>query len=237
VEGIGFDNTDPNGTHTLAAGTTSTSLVYVLASSVASIYTTDATSLVGFNMVLDTALVTEVYASCAFSDPSDNASQYILIASNAKVVAKNLATGVTTDLTYPTGVSVGSESSMLQAFNKVFIFRKGQTALEWDGDFSNNFEYVGSGDKTQPKQLTPTRVDIVDGKATAKFASLVAMNSLAVGDAFFIETTGSPATFEVVFCSTGGSGEYKWSHNSTERIPRTWLYSYASTRVCGISPA
>jgi hypothetical protein len=185
VEGIGFDNTDPNGTHTLAAGTTSTSLVYVLASSVASIYTTDATSLVGFNMVLDTALVTEVYASCAFSDPSDNASQYILIASNAKVVAKNLATGVTTDLTYPTGVSVGSESSMLQAFNKVFIFRKGQTALEWDGDFSNNFEYVGSGDKTQPKQLTPTRVDIVDGKATAKFASLVAMNSLAVG--FFVQ--------------------------------------------------
>lgn len=197
VEGIGFDFTDPNGTHTLAAGTTSTSLVYVLSSSVASTYTTDATSLVGFNMVLDEALVTEVYASCAFSDPSDDASQYILIASNAKVVAKNLATGTTTDLTYPTGVSVGAASSMLQAFNKVFIFRKGQTALEWDGDFGNNFEYVGSGDKTQPKQLSPTRVDIVDGKATAQFASLADMNGLSVGDTFIVETSGSPTTFEV----------------------------------------
>ncbi len=197
VEGIGFDNTDPNGTHTLAAGTTSTSLVYILSSSVASTYTTDATSLVGFEMVLDTALVTEVYASCAFSDPSQNASQYILIASNTKVVAKNLADGSTTDLTYPTGVSVGSDSSMLQAFNKVFIFRKGQTALVWDGDFSNNFEYVESGEKTQPKQLTSANVNVTDGKAVATFSSLSDMNGVAVGDSLIIESTGTPSTFTV----------------------------------------
>jgi hypothetical protein len=86
---------------------------------------------------------------------------------------------------------------MLQAFNKVFIFRKGQTALEWDGDFGNNFEYVESGEKTQPKRLTPTRVDIVDGKATATFASLAAMNGLDVGQVFVVETEGNPSAFTV----------------------------------------
>jgi hypothetical protein len=112
-------------------------------------------AVVGYNMVLDQGNVTEVYASTAFSDPNDNASQYILIASNAKVVAKNLLTNATTDITYPAGETVPPRASMLQAFNKVFIFRNGQTALEWDGDFNNNFELVESGEYSQPTQLSP----------------------------------------------------------------------------------
>jgi hypothetical protein len=39
-------------------------------------------AVIGFNMLLDQGAVTEVYASTAFSDPNDNASQYLLIASN-----------------------------------------------------------------------------------------------------------------------------------------------------------
>ena len=43
---------------------------------------------------------------------------------------------------------------MIQAFNKVFIFRDGQTALEWDGNTSNDFLKVDSGTYTQPVQIT-----------------------------------------------------------------------------------
>ena len=93
-------------------------------------------AIIGFNMILDQGQITEVYASSAFSDPNDNASQYILIASNQKVVAKNLLTDATVDINYPTAETVPPKSSMLQAFNKVFIFRKGQAALEWDGSFT-----------------------------------------------------------------------------------------------------
>ena len=63
-------------------------------------------AVIGFNMLLDQGAVTEVYASTAFSDPNDNASQYLLIASNLKVVTKNLATDATVDIAYPSGETV-----------------------------------------------------------------------------------------------------------------------------------
>jgi hypothetical protein len=173
VEGIQFTGTDPNGTRTITsvtdAGGTST-ITYALTGANET-YTTAVVlpqdlpfglngittqAVVGYNMILDQGNVTEVYASTAFSDPNDNASQYILIASNSKVVAKNLLTNATTDITYPAGETVPPRSSMLQAFNKVFIFRNGQTALEWDGDFNNSFELVESGEYSQPTQLSPS---------------------------------------------------------------------------------
>jgi len=79
---------------------------------------------------LDDTAVNAIYGSCSFSDPNESASQYIIFAANTKAVAVNIATGVTTDLAYPTGLAVSATASMLQAFNKVFIFRDGATALE-----------------------------------------------------------------------------------------------------------
>lgn len=262
VEGIQFVTTDPNGTFTLTgvtdAGGTST-LTYALTGADETYSTAivlpetlpftlnniTTQAVVGFNMVLDQGNVTEVYASTNYSDPADDASQYILIASNLKVVAKNLLTGATTDIVYPVGETVPVESDMIQAFNKVLIFRNGQTALEWDGDFSaitagsfeigktytiasvgdtdftligaasntvgvsftatglgsgtgtatSAFTKVPSGEYSQPKQLAPTRVDILDGRATMQFADIAAMNGLDVGEIFIIETDGSPAVF------------------------------------------
>jgi hypothetical protein len=144
-------------------------------------------AVIGFNMVLDQGAVTEVYASTDFSDPNENASQYILIASNLKVVAKNLATNATVDIAYPAGETVPPESSMLQAFNKVFIFRKGQVALEWDGSFSGTpaFTKVASGTYTQPVALKPGAFTITNGVATATVS-----NTLAVGDQVILVTAG-----------------------------------------------
>ena len=207
VEGIQFTGTDPNGTHTIAsvtdAGGTST-ITYALTG--AGQFTTAVVlpqdlsfqlngittqAVVGYNMILEQGNVTEVYASTTFSDPNDNASQYILIASNSKVVAKNLLTNATTDITYPAGETVPPRSSMLQAFNKVFIFRNGQTALEWDGDFNNSFELVESGEYSQPTQLSPSAVNITDGKATATFNSLADLNGTTVGHTIEIEAIGN----------------------------------------------
>ena len=122
VEGLGPSGgsftVDPNGTHTLVSvtdnGDTKT-LKYALTGADET-YTTPIVlpeqleftlnanttqAVIGFNMLLDAGSVTEVYASSEFSDPNENASQYILIASNLKVVAKNLATNATVDIAYP----------------------------------------------------------------------------------------------------------------------------------------
>ena len=153
----------------------------------------------GITAILDDDAVNEIYGSCGYSDPNASASQYIIIAANTKAIAINIATKVETDIAYPLAVTVGQPVDMIQAFNKVYIFREGKTALEWNGDFSGTpaFTKVPSGEYSQPKRLTPTRVDIVDGKATATFASLVAMNGLNVGEKFIIESVGSPSTFEI----------------------------------------
>lgn len=151
----------------------------------------------GITAILDDDAVNAIYGSCAYSNPNDVIGQYIVIASNAKAIAINVADSTTTDIAYPAGLFVSQNVDMIQAFNKVFIFRNGKTALEWDGDLTGTpaFTKVASGEYSQPKQLSPTKVDIVDGKATATFANLAAMNGLGVGDRFIVETVGSPSTF------------------------------------------
>jgi len=90
-------------------------------------------AIAGNNMIFDIGQVTEVYASTSFSDPNSNSSESIIIASNVKAVAKDLESNAVTDIYYPPGETVPPLSDMIQAFNKVFIFRDGNTALEWDG--------------------------------------------------------------------------------------------------------
>lgn len=111
-------------------------------------------------LTIDDTAVEGLYGSCAFSDPNDSASQFIVLATNTKAIAFNLETLVSTDIAYhPTGVTVSSEVDMIQAFNKVFIFRDGQTALEWDGNTSNDFTKVTSGVFTQPLQINTSAKD------------------------------------------------------------------------------
>ncbi len=194
VEGLGFSTVDPNGLKTLVSvtdnGATRT-LKYALTGSdetytapivlpqqlpfALNANTTQA--VLGFNMLLDQGQITEVYASSSFSDPNDNASQYILIASNQKVVAKNLLTEATVDLAYPTAETVPPESSMLQAFNKVFIFRKGQVSLEWDGSFSA----VTAGSFVVGRTYTITAVGSTDFTAIGASANTIGVTFTATG--------------------------------------------------------
>jgi len=134
-------------------------------------------AVIGFKMILDQGQVTEVYASSAFSDPNDNASQYILIASNLKVVAKNLLTDATVEIAYPLNETIPPQSSMLQTFNKVFIFRKGQVALEWDGSFSA----VTAGSFVVGRTYTITAVGNTDFQAIGASADTIGVTFTATG--------------------------------------------------------
>ena len=141
-----------------------------------------------------------IEASCEYSDTNNASESYIVcVASNKTVLVRTADSGNTIiTLTYPTGETVPSGSNVIQIFNKVYIFRKGDIALEWSGDITDTaFTLTANGDYSQPKQLTPNDVDIVDGKATATFNDLASMNGLKVGNTFTIESTGSPSTFTV----------------------------------------
>ena len=97
-------------------------------------------------------VVSDVRASCLFSNPNETNKEHILVATNAGVkkieVSKlsDAGTAGVTDLTFPTGITLdaGVEVSMLQVFDKVIIFRGGQSALQWDG-VSTQFYKVPGG--------------------------------------------------------------------------------------------
>ncbi|MDB2357988.1 hypothetical protein N9V86_02590 [Opitutales bacterium] len=303
VENLVSTTTDPNGLHTLTLvtdnGDTKT-LTYALTGpdetystplnlpfalddggSEPQLTVLTASSVIGYNMILDQGAVSQVYTSATFSDPNQDNNQFIVLASNVSAVATDLQnTSTSITMAYPLGENVPPASSMLQAFNRLFIFRDGQTALENDKFFSPiaiasastpaasnvvtvntsadhglvigdaitiagltgfptgedpngcwvintvpsstsftydlpavyqaaatytvdatstispGFKLVASGEYEQPKQLSPTKVLIENGKATADFPSLAAINGTEVGDVIEIENAGG-STFTV----------------------------------------
>ena len=303
VENLVSTTTDPNGLHTLTLVTDNVgtkTLTYALTGadetystplnlpfalddggSEPQLTVLTASSVIGYNMILDQGAVSQVYTSATFSDPNQDNNQFIVLASNVSAVATDLQnTSTSITMAYPLGENVPPASSMLQAFNRLFIFRDGQTALENDKFFSPiaiasastpaasnavtvntsadhglaigdaitiagltgfptgedpnggwvintvpsstsftydlpvayqaaatytvdatstispGFKLVASGEYEQPKQLSPTKVLIENGKATADFPSLAAMNGTAVGDVIEIENAGG-STFTV----------------------------------------
>lgn len=303
VENLVSTTTDPNGLHTLTLVTDNVgtkTLTYALTGadetystplnlpfalddggSEPQLTVLTASSVIGYNMILDQGSVSQVYTSATFSDPNQDNNQFIVLASNVSAVATDLQnTSTSITMAYPLGENVPPASSMLQAFNRLFIFRDGQTALENDKFFSPiaiasastpaasnvvtvntsadhglvigdaitiagltgfptgedpnggwvintvpsstsftydlpvafqaaatytvgatstispGFKLVASGEYEQPKQLSPTKVLIENGKATADFPSLAAMNGTEVGDVIEIENAGG-STFTV----------------------------------------
>ena len=132
-----------------------------------------------------------IEASCEFSDPNNDATCYIaVVGTNKTVLVKTSDSGATTvTLTYPSGETIPRGSNVVQAFNKLFIFRKGKIALQWDGDISTTtFALVSNGAYTQPTPLAITDLDFASGIATATVSST---SSLLVGDVLTITTAGS----------------------------------------------
>ena len=154
--------------------------------------TASGTATVKFGILNDSA-VNAIYGSCAFSDPNSSASQYVIFASNSKGVAVNIATGATTDIAYPAGVAVSATGSMLQAFNKVFIFRDGKTALEWDGSFGGTpaFTKVASGTYTQPVSIFSS---VKDFSIINSVGSLHTSQSFEVGNLLSLNDDGPTAS-------------------------------------------
>jgi hypothetical protein len=161
VNDIVSNGDDVNGSQTLIAGTTGSTLKYTVGSSSPTLTVTEGanlvlgTSTIQFTpqdlttgtppkflpcagaVILNDSAVSEVTCACKFSDPNETTDEeYILLASNAKVVAFNTSTLESFDMPLKSGETIPEDSSILQVFNKVIIFRGGQISLENDKFFS-----------------------------------------------------------------------------------------------------
>lgn len=80
---------------------------------------------------IDDNAVSEIWGSCLYSNPSTIDDEYVILASTG--VAKKVSLGdyTITDIPYPSGLSLSADVNMIQAFDRVYIFREGQQAWEY----------------------------------------------------------------------------------------------------------
>jgi hypothetical protein len=132
----------------------------------------------------------EVLGSCLFSDPSSNNDESIFLAFGSDVKRVSLSDGSVTSYGLPGNETLDETVDMVQAMDKVFIFRAGEIAFQWkvgDTDFSE----VESGTYTQPQvfQVTGTFVDVVSGLCTI---TGLTNNTVATNDSILIYDTNDP---------------------------------------------
>lgn len=82
---------------------------------------------------LNDAAVNAVYGAALYSDPNSQSFEYIALATNSSLKLVNTSTLVAQTIGYPSGQTVDSTCTVLQAFENLFIFRDGQVAFVWHG--------------------------------------------------------------------------------------------------------
>ena len=170
-------------------------IITVINSTSISITIVGATGTIGGTAVvgspqLEDDIVNAVYGSCLFSDPTTDNEEYIIIATNNGAKAIKISDGSSTTIAYPAGITISSEVNLLQAFNYIFIFRDGLTAMQFTGTLvgSPAFTLVSNGAYVQPSTFnTASNCAIADGVVTITETA----HGLAVGNTVRIIDRGT----------------------------------------------
>jgi hypothetical protein len=126
IAGLAFTGTDPNGVRLLT---------YVSATQMKFPVTAATTAVSGAGTLstipINDAANVNVRASCLFSDPNSGNAESVVLALDSKAILVDLDGYTTQDIEYPTGKSLAGDTDMIQAFDRVFLFRDGAQAFEW----------------------------------------------------------------------------------------------------------
>jgi hypothetical protein len=189
------------------------------------------------NSQLNDGAVSDIFGSCLYSNPSTTTNEFILIATNLNVKKVLLQPPYTiTTIALPPATGIDAECHMLQAFDKVLIFRDGKQALQWNGNDSDRFFKVASGPYTQPSTFTLSTV-FLNGTATITVTSgdLISLSASVVGSA----TSPSvilPAYFDDGSPASEISGYYVGSDIKLNASATTTVTAYdATTRVATLA--
>jgi hypothetical protein len=159
---------------------------------------------------IEDSVVTGVFGSCVFSDPSDDNAEYIIMAADQNALAIDLTTGASTEIDYPAGITLSAPCELLQCFGKVLLFREGLTALEWNGTLSGSpaFTLVANGAYAANSYYDAAgNTVIADGVATVTAAS----HGLSVGQEIWVVDNGTTLLSETEpyqVATVPGSGSF-----------------------------
>jgi hypothetical protein len=146
---------------------------------------------------INDAVNTNVRASCLFSDPNSGNAESVVLALNTKAILVDLDGYTTQDITYPTGQSLSEDTDMIQAFDRVYLFRDGVQGFEW---FPN-------GRQVQSASQSSTTVTM-----------RVQDHGLTVGDAIVVSglTGGTPANGSFVVLSVTDKDVFTYTFGTSQ---------------------
>ena len=149
-----------------------------------------------------------VRASCLFSDPNTGNAESIVLALDTKAILVDLDGYTTQDIEYPEGKSVTSNTDMIQAFDRVFLFRDGSQAFEW---FPNGRQIESASQPITPSTTVTMRVKD---------------HGLTVGDTIVVSgLTGgtTPANGTFVVLSVTDKDVFTYTFTSTQAAAATFV--------------
>ena len=152
--------------------------------------------------------ITNVRASCLYSDPNSNNKEYILVALNSQIKKIDLDTPSNVEsVLYPAGESVDEDTDMIQAFDKVIVFREGDNALQWDQNSNNAFYRVPGGPYQANRDYnTNNNVTFVNGVGTVTIDGPDLQSSsgtvTGVGASFVISSATAGTNIVTIVTST-----------------------------------
>ena len=152
--------------------------------------------------------VTNVRASCLYSDPNSNNKEYILVALNSQIKKIDLDTPSNVEsVLYPAGESVDEDTDMIQAFDKVIVFREGDNALQWDQNSANAFYRVPGGPYQANRDYnTNNNVTFANGVGTVTIDGPDLQSSsgtvTGVGQSFVISSATAGTNIVTIVTST-----------------------------------
>jgi hypothetical protein len=84
----------------------------------------------------------DVRASCLFSDPNSGNAESVVLALGSKAILVELGGEYPTqDISYPIGKALAEDVDLIQAFDRVYLFRDGEQGFEW---FPNGRQIEGA---------------------------------------------------------------------------------------------
>ena len=148
-----------------------------------------------------------VRASCLFSDPNLGNAESVVLALDSKAILVDLDDYTTADIKYPTGKTLAQDCDLIQAFDRVYLFRDGVQAFEW---FPNG-----------------RQIEAASQSASTTVTMRIKDHGLSVGDEIVVSglTGGTPAngTFAVA--------------TITDKDVFTYVFTTSQTQTFGVTNA
>ena len=146
-----------------------------------------------------------VRASCLFSDPNSGNAESVVLALDSKAILVDLDDYTTQDIDYPTGQALAQDCDLIQAFDRVYLFRDGVQGFEW---FPNG-----------------RQIESASQSGTTTVTMRVKDHGLSVGDEIVVSglTGGTPAngTFAVATITDKDVFTYVFTTSQTQTFDVT----------------